>query len=195
MNANHPKQGSKITVDPISESGIANIKRLLADKPRDLLLFTLGINNGLRIGDILKLKVSDLKALKVGETLKLKERKTGKVNYLMMNKATHKAFQDYVKALNPNDHEYIFRSAKGDNEHLTVPTASQMVKAWCKQVGLTGNFASHSLRKTFGTIQRKKYGVSWELLAKRFAHSSPAITQRYLGIADHEVNGILLHEI
>jgi len=195
MNSNHPARGSKITVDPIDEKGIGNIKRLLADKPRDFLLFTLGVNNGLRIGDILKLKVSDLKGLKVGETLKLREQKTGKVNYLMMNKATHKAFQDYVKALNPNEGEYIFKSAKGDNESLTVPTASQMVKAWCKQVGLKGNYASHSLRKSFGTIQRKKFGVSWELLAKRFAHSSPAITQRYLGIADHEVNGILLNEI
>lgn len=195
MNANHPARGSKITVDPIPESGIGNIKRLLAAKPRDLLLFTLGINNGLRISDLLALKVEDLKKLKVGETLKLKEQKTGKVNYLMLNKSSHKAFQDFVKTLNPQDDEYLFKSAKGDNEPLTVPTASQMVKTWCKAVGLTGNFASHSLRKTFGTIQRKKYGVSWELLAKRFAHSSPSVTMRYLGIADHEVNHILLHEI
>jgi integrase len=33
---------------------------MLSDKPRDLLLFTIGINNGLRAGDLLGLKVKDL---------------------------------------------------------------------------------------------------------------------------------------
>ena len=51
------------------------------------------------------------------------------------------------------------------------------------------------LRKTFGYIQRKKYGVSFEVLCKRFGHSSPSITMRYLGIDDKEINGILLNEI
>ena len=81
MNQNHPKQGSRIAVDPIPESGIANIKRLLANKPRDFLLFTLGVNNGLRISDLLGLKVQDVKGLKVGETVKLREQKTGKANF------------------------------------------------------------------------------------------------------------------
>ncbi len=40
-------------------------------------LFTLEINNGLRISDILQLKVEDLKRLKVGQTVKLREQKTG----------------------------------------------------------------------------------------------------------------------
>lgn len=51
------------------------------------------------------------------------------------------------------------------------------------------------MRKTFGYIQRVKYGVGWELLSKRFNHPSLAITMRYLGIEDKEVNGILMNEI
>jgi len=45
----------------------------------------LGINNGLRISDLLSLKMEDVKGLKVGETLKIKEKKTGKINVLMVN--------------------------------------------------------------------------------------------------------------
>ena len=49
-NPNHPKKGSRITVDPIrSEKNIKKVKRLLKDNAMDLLLFTMGINNGLRI--------------------------------------------------------------------------------------------------------------------------------------------------
>jgi integrase len=195
MNKNHPKKGSQITVEAIDEKGVANIKRLLADKPRDLLLFTLGINNGLRISDLLALKVEDLKDLKPGQVLKLRERKTGKANVLMMNKTSYRVFRDYLKTMNPQETEFIFKSAKGDNKPLGVPYASQLIKGWCREVGLKGNYGSHSLRKTFGCIQRRKFGVSWEILGKRFNHSSPATTQRYLGITDREVNGILLNEI
>ena len=64
-NPNHPKKGSRITVDPIrSDKNIKKVKRLLKDNTRDLLLFTIGINNGLRISDLLKLKVGDVRDLK-----------------------------------------------------------------------------------------------------------------------------------
>ena len=57
-NPNHPKNGSSTLVQPIRElSHIQSIKKLLASRPRDLLLFTLGINNGIRTGDLLKLKI------------------------------------------------------------------------------------------------------------------------------------------
>jgi hypothetical protein len=49
------------------------------------------------------------------------------------------------------------------------------------------NYGAHSLRKTWGYIQRTVYGVGFEILCKRFNHSSPAITMRYLGIEDKEV--------
>ena len=68
-----------------------------------------------------------------------------------------------------------------------------MMKEWTKS--MKGNYGSRSLRKAFGYIQRTKYGVSLEVLCKKFGHSSPAITMRYLGIDDKEVNGILLNEI
>ena len=84
-NKNHPKKGSRITVSPIRKiKDIKKIKRKLRRKPRDLLLFTLGVNNGLRISDLLNLRVGDVRDLAPGETLKILERKTGKGNVLMV---------------------------------------------------------------------------------------------------------------
>ena len=63
-NPNHPEKGSRITVESIiDEKHIKRARRCLKDNPRDLLLFTIGINNGLRISDLLKLKVGDVKDL------------------------------------------------------------------------------------------------------------------------------------
>ena len=47
-NPNHPEKGSVITVQPIRNEK-RKVKRLLSGNTRDLLLFTMGINNGLRI--------------------------------------------------------------------------------------------------------------------------------------------------
>lgn len=195
-NINHPKIGSNITVQPIRDiKDIDSIKKILATNTRDLLLFTIGINNGLRCGDILKLRVGDVRNLKVNDTLSIREQKTGKVNCVMLNKTTHKILRDYLTETKPSDDEYLFKSRKGDNMPLTVVYMNALVKKWCRSINLKMNAGSHTLRKTFGYIQRKKYGVSWEVLCKRFNHSSPSVTMRYLGIEDREVQNILMNEI
>ena len=56
-NLNHPKKGVKIKVRPIKQmKDIKAIKKLLTDNPRDLCLFTLGINTNLRASDLLNLR-------------------------------------------------------------------------------------------------------------------------------------------
>ena len=193
-NQNHPKKGSSISVQPIRNmKDIKKIKRRLKDNPRDLLLFTIGINNGLRISDLLRLKVEDVKDLEVGETLEIKEGKTGKKNVLMVNGEVKKVLERYIQEMNPKDEDFLFKSKKGDNNPITKSYVNQMMKEWTK--GMKGNFGTHTLRKTFGFIQRKHFGVGFDILCKRFGHSNPSITMRYLGIEDKEVNGILLNEI
>jgi integrase len=195
-NPNHPKKDDRITVQPIRETkDIESIKKLLSNDTRDLLLFCLGINNGLRCGDLLTIKVQNVKNLKPGETVTIREQKTGKTNFLMVNKSCHKILKEYLDKVKPSDEDYLFKSRKGDNQPLSVSSVNGMVKQWCRSINLKGNFGTHSMRKTFGYIQRKKYGVGWEILCKRFNHSSPSITMRYLGIEDKEVNGILINEI
>jgi hypothetical protein len=82
-NPNHPKNGSSTLVQPIRElSHIQSIKKLLASRPRDLLLFTLGINNGIRTGDLLKLKISHVKYAKPGQAIQIRESKTGKKKWV-----------------------------------------------------------------------------------------------------------------
>lgn len=195
-NANHPAKGSSCLVEPIRDPVmIARIKDLLADKPRDLALFVIGINNGLRAGDLLRLRVKDVRRLKAGDTLKIKESKTNKTNVLMINEVSFKALREWLLAIpDLNDNDPLFISSTS-GEALTVPALNLKIKRWCKAVGLDGNYGCHTLRKTFGYQQRTRYGTGYEILCKRFNHSSPTTTQRYLGIEDSEVNGILLNEI
>jgi integrase len=195
-NANHPKKGTSTKVEPIRRlEDIRAIKKLLADKPRDLLLFTMGINNGLRIGDLLQLRVRDVQHLQPGESLSVKEQKTGKANVLLVNKTTYRTLQDNLLAAKPEPDAFLFQSHKAKGKPLTVSSANRLIKGWCAQVNLRGNYGTHTLRKTFGYVQRVHFGIGFELLCKRFNHSSPVVTMRYLGIEDKEVNGILMNDI
>jgi integrase len=154
----------------------------------------MGINNGLRAGDLIELKVKDLKDMKVGDTLTIKESKTGKDNILVINKTVYKALRNYLDTVQPDDDQYLFASRKG-NSHIQSQAVSKLVKKWTRAINLRGNFGAHTLRKTWGYIQRTVHGVGFEIICKRYNHSSPAITMRYLGIQDKEVHSTLMNEI
>ena len=194
-NPNHPKKGDRITVEPIRKlADIKSIKKLLVNNPRKHLLFVLGINNGLRAGDILQIKIKDVENLKPGQFMIIKESKTGKNNILMINKNVYKALQIFLESTNSKKEEYLFASRK-TKKPLIIQTVNALVKKWTGEINLAGNYGAYTLRKTFGYIQRTEFGVGFEVLAKRFNHTSPAITMRYLGLTSGEVNKVLMNEI
>ena len=190
-NPHHPPKGSSTVVEPIrNERDIKAIRKLLSDTPRNHLLFVMGINNGLRAGDLLRLKVKDVKGMKPGDSINIKEGKTGKQNILVINKTVHKVLTQYLTDCQLSDDDYLFKSQKGD-QPLTIQAVNNYIKNWTSTINLKGNYGAHSLRKTWGFIQRTNYGVGFEVICKRFNHSSPAVTMRYLGITDKEVMNIL----
>jgi len=190
-NRNHPIKGSSIVVEPIrQEKDIKAIRKLLFTTPRNHLLFIMGINNGLRAGDLLKLKVKDVAGMKPDESINIREGKTGKFNILVINKTVHKVLSQYLSEYTHSPEDYLFKSRKG-NKPLTIQTVNAFVKKWTSAINLRGNYGAHSLRKTWGYIQRTKYGVGFEVLCKRFNHQNPTVTMRYLGITDKEIHNIL----
>jgi len=70
---NHPKKGATIKVQPIRDlKAIQRIKKILADRPRDLCLFTLGINTAYRANELLSIRVREVSHLQVGDGLEVK---------------------------------------------------------------------------------------------------------------------------
>jgi integrase len=191
----HPPKGSSLNVEPIRKiEDIEAIINLLDGKPRDKLLFILGINNGLRCGDLLKLKVGDVRHLREGGFTVIKEQKTGKKNYVYVNADVYEALQEYLHEYTPKSDAWLFFSQKGE-QHLSVKAVHSMIKRWGKKVGIKENLGTHSLRKTFGYHQRLTYNTPIELITKRYKHSSPVVTMSYLGIQETEVLNIMRNSI
>ncbi len=82
--------------------------------------------------------------------------------------------------------------AKG---HISSQTVGKMVRSWVEAINLKGQYGAHTLRKTFGYQQRVAFGAGYEILCKRYNHSSTAITMRYLGIEDRDVCDLLMNEV
>ena len=189
-NLNHPKKGSTIKVEPIRcLKDIKAIKRILQGSPRDLCLFTLGINTNLRASDLLAI-TADMVRNK--DELVLKEKKTGKERRITLNPTTQKAIQHLLDSRDYGDDDRLFKGQRGP---LTVPTVNRLVKGWCKAINLKGNYGSHTLRKTFGYHQRVTFGRGLPELMTVFNHSTQKQTLDYLCVQPEEIKDIYLNEL
>lgn len=157
------------------------------------MLFVLGINSGLRISDLLALRLSDVVDAKgkVKETVSIRERKTDKVKMFRLNGIATKDIAPYVAALDKplNLDAPLFPSRKGKGAISRVQ-AWEILNEAAHAVGLE-EIGTHTLRKTFGYHARKR-GVGIELLQVIFNHSSPAVTKRYLGITQDEIDEVYM---
>lgn len=190
--------GKEIKVEPIkSLKDIRRITANLTGHPRNLALFVVGINTNFRASDLLKIKVGDVRYLKPGEHFTSREKKTGKERFTTINEPAYEAIKALLATMpDAKDDEPLFQSRKSAGKNgkgLSVPTFSVMVKEWCAH--LRGNYGSHSLRKTFGYIQRTEFGVDIPTLMEIFNHSSQKQTLAYLGVQATEIKAVYMNAI
>ena len=85
---------------------------------------------------------------------------------------------------------FLFFSARRSGPIFVRPLsrehAAKIVSEICKAVGLSGNYSTHTLRKTWGYHARQN-GVTMEIIMEKLNHSNFAVTKRYLGITDDEL--------
>jgi integrase len=187
-------------VEPIRDrKKIAQIKNLLRGQKRfrDLLLFVVGINAALRISDILQLRIGDF----VGDQQQIKsrflvrEQKTGKRHEVAVNESIRATFGEYLAAYpdivsDPAHFVFFNLECGGCIAPIKRGQAWKIIASLCKEVGLLGNFGTHTLRKTWGYHARMS-GVDLALIMYKFNHSSLAITKRYLGFTDEEIGAVI----
>lgn len=163
-------------VQPIRNPEIIGVikKQLKEESERNYMLFVTGINSGLRISDILPLKVKDAKKTHFS----LRETKTGKQKRIQITPALRRELKHYLEG--KEDEEYLFKSREGHNKPIGRSMAYKILRKAAEQYGLE-EIGTHTLRKTFGYhfySQTKDVAMLQEI----FNHSSPQITLRYIGV-------------
>jgi len=186
-------------VEPIRDrKKIAQIKNLLRGQRRyrDLLLFTVGINTALRISDLLELRLSQFLDEKgrIRNHFWIKEQKRGKRHEVVINASIREVLQEYLAefpAIRKNALNFFFSFPHHNDytKHIRRGQAWKFITSICHDVGLAGNFGTHSLRKTWGYHARMS-GVDVALIMHKLNHESIAYTKRYLGITDDELQAV-----
>ncbi len=163
-------------VQPIRDPEYIRVmKGFLREKSeRNYMMFEVGINSGLRISDILKLRVKDVKK----PYFNIVEQKTDKVKRIAMTPSLKRELKRYVEG--KEDHEYLFKSREGINKPIGRSMAYKILRDAADYVSLD-SVGTHTLRKTFGYHFYKQYKDP-ALLQEIFNHSSEDITLRYIGI-------------
>ncbi|WP_340014664.1 site-specific integrase [Paenibacillus sp. FSL K6-1318] len=163
-------------VQPIRDPAIIDeVKEFLrSESERNYMMFTFGINTGLRIQDILKLRVRDVQ----GEHLILIEMKTNKKKWIKINAALRRELKKYTEGMERD--EYLFQSRQGENRPIKRDMAYKVMRKAAKRFGLA-DIGTHTMRKTFGYhMYQKTKDIS--LVQNLLNHSDKSITKRYIGM-------------
>jgi len=180
-----------------SEATIRAIKGIIsknktANTSRNLLLWIIGTNTGLRISDILALKLKDVidKKGEVRESLEITEKKTKRPRDIDIRPPVKSELERFLKDTGAYDmNEYLFkdrRKGKEDiNKSITRVRAWQMINDWGRKAGVTHKIGCHSLRKVFGSYAFKA-GIPLIYISEELGHRNVEVTKRYLGITADE---------
>ena len=173
-------------VEPIRDKKkLAQIKNLLRGQGqfRDLLLFTVGINSALRISDLLTLRIGDFvdDNGEVKKQFRIREQKRGKRHEVVINNSIREALAEYRAAYpaveDNSDHSVFFNTRTNDyTRAISRVQAWKFISTLCQEVGLRGNYGTHTLRKTWGYHARMS-GVDLTLIMDQLNHNSLAYTK------------------
>ncbi|MDR2559962.1 MAG: tyrosine-type recombinase/integrase [Oscillospiraceae bacterium] len=130
---------------------------------------------GLRIGDVLALKVNNFRSGKLERV----EDKTGKLQYRDINPFVYDYIKDYSIENQLNTDDKLFC--------IGVRTVQKHLKTIADYLKLD-NISTHSFRKMYATFAYEDSGNNLELVKELLNHTSVATTQKYIRVLQQTIN-------
>ena len=139
-------------------------------------------NLGLRISDIVKLRLCDIVLDGDRYRLEIVEQKTGKSRVFTVPLLIQQYIENYCLRNGLRRDERIFP--------LTERAIQKQLKIVCDYLGFEG-ISTHSFRKWYATEIYKNSGYDIALVQRLLQHSSAATTQRYIGIEPQRIEAAI----
>lgn len=135
-------------------------------------------NLGLRISDIIQLRLNDIVRDGDRYRLAITEQKTGKARVFTVPLALYQFIRCYCLDNEIPANAIIFP--------LTERAIQRQLQLICDYLNIKG-VSTHSFRKYYATEIYRNNGYNIALVQQLLQHSSTAVTQRYIGIQQREV--------
>lgn len=160
-----------------------DVRKLIAPikKPRDRALILLLLRTGMRIGELLNTRISDInlkeKSIDIYEAQK---NRVGRVVFFSADAL--RALNKWIKKRDP-EQAYLFYGKSGNP--ISYETARQMYMSYIEKTGLTDKgYTLHSLRHTFAS-ELLNAGMRLECLQPLLGHKSIEVTRIYARLTDN----------
>lgn len=139
-------------------------------------------NLGIRISDIMDLRLKDIVRDSDRYRLDIVEQKTGKSRTFTVPTEIYQYIKIYCLENGIKEHEVIFQ--------ITERAVQKQLKIVCDFLGYEG-ISTHSFRKFFATEVYKNNDYNIVLVQQLLQHSTPAVTQKYIGISTKDIEEAL----
>lgn len=150
-------------------------KDLSYSKYRDLVVFQLLLDTGMRIGELVNLQVSDIST----ESITIAETKSKRQRVIYPSQKCLKAIEAYLKIRSDFDSPILFLSFEG--KPITIRQYQHNLATAGKRAGVKKNVSPHMLRRTYAKFAIME-GIDPFSLARLLGHEDLQTTTRYVQI-------------
>lgn len=157
------------------------VRRLLDQIPniKHRTLLAVGYATGLRVSEVLHLRVSDIDRQRM--TVRVEQGKRRKDRYVMLSPKLLEQLQDYTKQYRPES--WLFPGGR-PGQPLSREVASRVFRRALQRAGLNKPATFHSLRHAFATHLLEN-GASIRTVQVLLGHRSLTSTQLYTHVSPH----------
>jgi len=154
---------------------------------RDWFMVELGLFTGLRVEEMVNLKVSDLHLTEKQSSLTVKKGKgdRSRTVYLSETFKDECLFYSDWKAKVVVQSDYLFTNSKG--KQLTKRALQKAFKRCLWLTGLENHYSIHCLRHTYGSFLYKSSSHNLRMVQEQLGHSSIRTTQVYASLMNEDV--------
>lgn len=156
------------------------------------MIIDLGLQAGLRVGEISNLKSYDLFIEKGHSHIHVRLGKGNKSRLVTIGESLRKHLRQYSKERKSKS-PYVFTSERSGK--MTASAIQKVIKKAMNIAGISPHYSVHSLRHTYATLLYKSSGNNLRLVPQQLGHSSVQTTTVYANVMSEDVekavNGII----
>lgn len=146
-----------------------------ADNIKHKLIIMFGYSSGLRLGEVVRLKLSDLDRQRM--QVRVEQSKGRKDRYTKLSEKILPVLDQYINEYQPTD--LIFYGAKG--KAYSVRSVQEVVKSIAEKAGVAQKVTPKTLRHTFATHSLEN-GIDLRYIQSMMGHASSKTTEIYTHI-------------